>query len=67
MHHEQEFDSHPRPQFLAKAGTGYFTGKAKDCQRDGHPELEGWYRTQNRQRNNKNVVWEEISKLTLNN
>ena len=43
-----------------EAGIRDFTGEAKDCQRDGHPDLEGWYRTQNRQRDNKKVVWKEI-------
>ena len=33
-----------------------FAGKAKDCKRDGHPNLEGWVRTQNRQRNTENNI-----------
>ncbi len=44
-----------------EAGIGNFTGKAKDCPRDGHPDLEGWARTENRQRDYKNVVWEEMT------
>ena len=36
------------------------SGKAKDCQGDGHPHLEGWIGTENRQRYPKNVVWKEV-------
>ena len=37
-----------------------FAGKAKDCPRDGHPDLEGWARTENRQYDYKNALWEEV-------
>ena len=62
MHHEQEFNSHPRPQFLLEEGIRDFAGKAKDCQRNGYPNLESRIRTENRQCDNKNIVWEEIDK-----
>lgn len=59
--YEQEFNSHPRPQFLTQTGTRHHSGKAEDCQSDGHPDLEGRTGTENRQRDSESVGGEEVS------
>ena len=61
FNNEQEFISHPWPQFLTQTGTGHHSGEAKDCKSDRHPGLEGWTGTENRQRDYENVGGEEVS------
>ena len=67
MHsYEQEFNSHPRPQFLLEEGIRDFAGKAKDCQRDGYPDLKGWVGTENRQYDIKSPIWEKVRFISYN-
>ena len=39
--HDKEIHTHPWPELLVEAGTGHHAGKAEDCSRNGHPDLEG--------------------------
>lgn len=45
----KQINSYPRPQLFAKAGTWNYTNKATDCAKNGHPNLKGWYGTENRE------------------
>lgn len=34
---------------------------SRNCKNNGYPNLEGWVRTKNRQRNYENAVWKEVA------
>lgn len=63
--HDKEIDTHSWPKFLMEESTGHYTGKAEDCPRNGHSDLEGWAGEKNWENFTIAVDREEMKKKKL--
>lgn len=56
----KEIIPHPRPQLLMEAGIGHHASEEGNCEKDGHPYLQGGGGTENRECYLESTVWEKV-------
>lgn len=61
IYHDEEIISYPRAQFLMETSLGYHASETKDIKNNGHPNVKGWYRKENRKHNIKGDIQKVVA------